>query len=156
MTEIRNILYRDALANSQPYMRGELPHTLISNAKELAVIALCSREGRGTLRAIASNYRNICLQLIDTNAVNLEELVPNFINAMSADATFPVIISDSNVVNSFRELSDVNGILGGEVYFPGFEILINRHVCITLRRSVLSVNILTKGFEACRTDGGSI
>ena len=119
-------------------MPGEPPHLLISNAKELVAIALDSEEGRKTLLSIASDCENIRLQSTDTNPVNLERLVQDFVNAMSTDAAYPVIIADSAVTNSLGGLSKANGTLGRGVYSRGFEILINRPVCITLRRSVLS------------------
>ena len=128
------ILHRDALGINgqcpQPvaYECQEPQHILIKTAKELFSILVGSTKGKQTLLSIA----NECERLVGTNSINLEILVQTFIDAMTSDANFPVIIADdAYAANILGGLSNGGGILGGEVRFHNFEILINRPVSIT-------------------------
>jgi len=145
-----NIFYRDTVTGGQfpdsvAYTCREPQHVLISSVKQLVTCLLCSKEGRKTLLAIANECENIRQELTEANSVDLEKVVSTFIGAMSKKENFPVIIADDVfATKTLGRLSKDKGILGGEVRFQDFEILINRPVCIILRRPVWFQNVLTE------------
>ena len=117
------------------YTCQDLQHILITTAKELATNLFSSPGGREALLSIAKECESIRPQQTATNPINLEAMVQTFIDAMSSEATFPVIIVDDAVTaNTLGKLQIDRGmILEGEVPFQSFEISINSRVCIIRR-----------------------
>lgn len=130
---VQNIFHRGALVNGQTpqavaYTPQQPQQILISNAKELVIVLLASKEGKNKLLSIANEFENTCCRILPgTNPVDPKNLVKTFIDAMSSEVSFPAMVADdAYAANMLGGLSRGSNILGEDFHFNKFEILINR------------------------------
>lgn len=144
-----------------PYESQSPQYRLISEVKRLVEKFLASQKARDVLLTIADTCENIVWESINANQINTSTVQPGytstknldrvqaFLDAMVYDATFPLIIADKRITDTFGLMLNDRAILGGEVHFRRVHILINYHVCIILRSGpVLVQNVLTAMSEA--------